>query len=267
MQNRLNNKISYILGGLGLIGSAISKKFLNNGSKVIILDKSTKDFNNFIKKNEFKNKNIFFEKFDCTKLNNIEQSIIKIIKKNGCPNIFINASYPFTKNWNKNTFKDIKLKYYLDEITSQLNSSIWTSHVIAKFMSKNNIEGSIIQISSIYGKKAQDLNIYKGTKMNESFTYPVIKGGINIFTKQLASYYGNENIRCNNIIAGGIEGPVAGDQKKQSYKFKKNYIDKVLIKRLGSPIDISSAALFLSSDESSYITGTDIHVDGGWLAV
>lgn len=271
MQNkitkRLFNKKSYILGGLGLIGSSISKKFFENGSSIVILDKDKNNFNNFLTKNQIKSRDIVFSKFDCTNLKNIEKNLYKIIIKNGCPDIFINASYPFSKNWSKNNFNQIKLSYYNDEISNQLNSSIWISHILAKKMSEKKIKGSIIQISSIYGKKAQDLTLYKGTKMKESFTYPIIKGGINIFTKQLASYYGNKNIRFNNIIAGGIEGHVAGETKKQSSVFKKNYLNKVLIKRLGTPDDISSAALFLSSDESNYITGSDLYVDGGWSAI
>ena len=264
---RLKDKNAYVLGGLGLIGSSISKKFLHNGSKVVILDKDKKAFDHFINKNKFKNQNITFDFFDCADLTNIETNLKKIIKKNNCPNIFVNASYPYTKNFNKNNFEDVKLKFYLDEINSQLNSSIWISHIIAKAMSSKKIRGSIIQINSIYGKNAQDLSIYKGTNMKVNMTYPVIKAGINHFTKQLASVYGKKNIRFNNIISGGIEGPVAGGSKKQSFRFKRNYLNKVLIKRLGKPEDISFAALFLASDESNYITGSDIYVDGGWSAI
>lgn len=267
ISERLINKKSYILGGLGLLGTSISKKFLENGSSVLILDKDKKIFDHFIKKNKLQKTNISFEKFDCTNLKTLEKNLSKIIINYGCPDVFINSSYPFTKNWSKNNFDEIKLNYYTDEINNQLNSSIWIAHIIAKFMSEKNIKGSIVQISSIYGKNAQDLNVYQGTKMKVSLTYPVIKGGINAFTKQLASYYGIKNIRVNNIIAGGVEGPVAGESKTQNIKFKKNYLKKVLIKRLGKPEDIASAALFLSSDESSYITGSDLYVDGGWSAI
>ncbi|MAV82875.1 MAG: hypothetical protein CMI90_05390 [Pelagibacteraceae bacterium] len=266
-KGRLQNKNSYILGGLGLIGSSISKTFINNGSNLVILDNNKKNYEIFLKKNNLKKKDIKFEKFDCTKLDKIELNLKKIIKKNDYPDVFINASYPFTKNWGKNNFKDIKLSYFTNEINAQLNSSIWISHIIARTMLKAKIQGSVIQISSIYGNNAQDLSIYQGTKMKESLTYPVIKGAINNFTKQLASFYGNQNIRFNNIIAGGLEGPVSGEFKKQSNRFKDNYLNKVLIKRFAKPEDIAFAALFLSSDESSYITGSDLYVDGGWSAV
>ena len=264
---RLDDKITFVLGGLGLLGSSISKLFLDYGSKVIILDTNKKYFNKFIKKYMISSENIFFENFDCTKLSLLETKLAKIVEKYRCPSVFVNSSYPFTKSWGKNDFDNIKLKYYLENLNSQLNSNIWMSHLIAKTMVKFNQKGSIIQISSIYGNKAQDLNIYKNTFMRENLTYSVIKGGINNFTRQLASFYGQNGIRVNNIIAGGIKGPVAGISSEQDKKFINNYSRKTLLKRLGAPEDISNAALFLASEASSYITGSDLYVDGGWSAV
>ena len=72
-------------------------------------------------------------------------------------------------------------------------------------MKSKKVKGSIIQLSSIYGVNAQDMNIYENTKMRESMTYSIIKGGINQLTKQMASYYGKYQIRINAICPGGIE--------------------------------------------------------------
>jgi NAD(P)-dependent dehydrogenase (short-subunit alcohol dehydrogenase family) len=264
---RLDDKITFVLGGLGLLGSSISKLFLDYGSKVIILDINKKYFNKFINKYMISSANIFFENFDCTKLSLLETKLAKIVDKYECPSVFVNSSYPFTKSWGKNDFDNIKLKYYLENLNSQLNSNIWMTHLIAKTMVNFNQKGSIIQISSIYGNLGQDLNIYKNTYMRENLTYSVIKGGINNFTRQLASFYGQNGIRVNNIIAGGIKGPVAGISSEQDKKFINNYSRKTLLKRLGAPEDISNAALFLASEASSYITGSDLYVDGGWSAV
>ena len=121
--------------------------------------------------------------------------------------------------------------------------------------------GSIIQLSSIYGVVGQDLNVYKGTKMKESMTYALIKGGINNLTRQMASYYGRYKIRVNSLCPGGIE------ENNHHSKFLKNYKSRVPLKRLCNKNDVASAALFLSSDASSYITGTNIMVDGGWTCI
>ena len=92
-------------------------------------------------------------------------------------------------------------------------------------------------------------------------SYSLIKGGINNLTRQMASYYGKFNIRINSLCPGGIEA------SNHNSKFIKNYKLRVPLKRLCKESDVASAVLFLSSDASSYITGTNIMVDGGWTAV
>ena len=128
-------------------------------------------------------------------------------------------------------------------------------------------EGSIIQLSSIYGIRGQDLNIYEGTNMNENVTYSVIKGGINNLTRQIASYYGKYNIRINSLISGGVKGHIAESKDKQDEIFIKQYSKRTPMKRLGNPSEVASSVLFLASDASSYITGSTLVVDGGWTAV
>ena len=83
----------------------------------------------------------------------------------------------------------------------------------------------------------------------------------------MASYYGQYNIRVNTISPGGILGHSKATTKKQSSTFIKNYKNKVPLKRLGNSTEIASTALFLSSDSSSYITGINLMVDGGWTAI
>ena len=79
---------------------------------------------------------------------------------------------------------------------------------------KNKTKGSIIQFGSIYGLVAQDNNIYKGIKnMSSNFTYSMIKGGIVNLTRQMASYYGKDNIRINSIGPGAVIGHYKKDGK------------------------------------------------------
>ena len=94
-------------------------------------------------------------------------------------------------------------------------------------------------------------------------TYPVIKAGINNFVRQSAAYYGKYNIRVNAVSPGGIEGPIAGSKGQQDEKFKINYIKKTALKRMTEPLDVANAVVFLCSDNSSYITGQILNVDGG----
>lgn len=249
-----NNKLAFVVGGHGVIGTEICKALLSSGCKVVALDIKSK-------KNSLLKKRFYSYYLDCSKLQTLKNDINKLIKKFGTPRIFINCSYPKSHDWLKNSFKDITEKSYKYNIDVHLNSFVWLAKYLADAMKKKKIKGSIIQLSSIYGVVAQDLNIYKETKMRENMTYSVIKGGINHLTRQMASYYGKYQIRCNVLCPGGIQ------EKNHHSKFLKNYINKVPLKRFCKASDVAASALFLASDASSYITGSTIMVDGGWTII
>ena len=127
-------------------------------------------------------------------------------------------------------------------------------------MKKNKINGSIIQLSSIYGFLGQDGLLYKNTEINESLVYPAIKGAIINSVRSMAAYYGPKKIRVNCISPGGI-------YDGHSKLFLKKYNDKTPMRRMCRADDIAYAALFLASDASSYITGTNLVVDGGFSII
>ena len=254
---RLTNKKVYILGGFGLIGSKVVRNTLSVGAKVIILD---------IKKQQVQ-KNVKYERFDCSKLKTLEKNFERIVKKLGFPDVFINCSYPRTYDWDQCSFNTINLERMVKNIEIHMNSYAWISKIVADKMLKNKIKGSIINLNSIYGLVGQDLNIYQKTSMKENMPYSMIKGGLVNLTRQMASYYGRYGIRVNNICSGGLKGHVAGKSKFQNKQFVKNYENKVPLKRLGEPEEVANVITFMASDASSYITGSNILVDGGWTII
>lgn len=262
----LNNKTAFIVGGLGLIGKEISSLFSILGAKVVIIDNNKAKAKLFKKNLEEKNLKIYYENFDITQLKNIEKKFIFLTRKYSAPSIFVNCSYPRSKDWEQSSFKKIKLSLYKKNIDMHLNSYAWCAKVIAELMQKHDIKGSIIQLNSVYGVVGQDQTIYKKTRMKENMTYSIIKGGLINLTRQMASHYGISGIRINTLCIGGIKGHVAG-QKIQTKKFIKNYSEKSPLKRLGEPWEISGAAVFLASDASTYVTGTTLMVDGGWTTI
>ena len=264
--NDLKNKTILVLGGCGLIGKSIIDTISIHGSKIIILDNNVKEGKKLEKKIQKLNKNSLFIKFNLKIIKNLENNFIKILKQHKDITIFINTSYPKDKHWKKNNFDQIKFNSFRMNVDLHLNTYVFLSYIFCENLRKKNKNGSVILISSIYGLVAQDKQLYKKTNIKENFTYSVVKGGIENFTKQIAAHYGEYNIRINNISPGGVEDTSSNKQIFNS-KFKSNYIKRNPIKRMCKPEDISNAVIYLSSDSSSYITGTSLVIDGGWTII
>lgn len=262
---KLDSKKAFICGGLGLIGRNISKALHDAGAEVVILDIDEESASMFITDNF--SKNISFQYFDCSDLDNIEKNINELLENCGCPNIFINCSWPRTDDFARNNFNDLKLNSLRRNIDIHLNSYAWLAIAAAECMSNNSIKGSIIQYGSSYGLVGQDLSVYKGTDMKENASYSASKGGIINLTRSMASYYGQYGIRVNTICPGGVKGHVAGKSSGQDETFLDNYSDKVPLGRLADSFELAAPTLFLSSEASSYVTGATLVVDGGWTAI
>lgn len=249
----------YIIGGAGLIGSSILEKFIENkATRLVVLD---------IHRPKIIHQNIFYEKIDCSLINQFNKKIKNILQKFGDPDVLINCSYPVTKQWHQSSFLQISYENFKKNIELHLNSYCWTAKIFADFMKKKKISGKIILFSSIYGIVAQNNSNYEKTNLKMNMTYPVIKSGIIGFAKQAASFYGKFKININVISPGGILGHVKGQSKKQDKKFLANISKNIPLKRLAKVDEVAEVAIFLSSEKSNYITGQTILVDGGYTII
>jgi NAD(P)-dependent dehydrogenase (short-subunit alcohol dehydrogenase family) len=251
----LKNKNIYVIGGLGRIGQEVVAGLLEYDASVIIIDRQTPNGLNPTFKND---SNVKFIKIDSDEVEAAGLVFAETVENFGCPDVFINCSYPRTEDWASNSFEKISLKSMRKNIDIHLNSYIWLAKLAADYMKEFKKSGSIILTSSIYGLKAQDLNLYHGTSMSENLTYGIIKAGIIQGSRQMASYYGQFNIRINSICPGGVQ------DKNQNKKFIERYSSKTPLKRMATPSDLIGAYLFLSSDLSTYVTGEVLMVDGGF---
>jgi len=209
------NKKIFVIGGYGLIGNAVANLLSYNGAEVFILEQNKLKVNNFN-----------FCKFKITdQLSSIEKNLEKIFKTHGVPHGMINCSYPKNKLWSKSSFKNIKPSGFNENIDLHLKSYTWIAKLFAEKMKLKKIKGKIVQLTSIYGILGQDLEVYKNTRMDENIIYPLIKGGISSFTKQLASYFGKHQISINNLCPGGVLEN-RKNKKKQENNFLNNYKKK-----------------------------------------
>ena len=235
------NKNLIILGAAGTIGYEIVNLLLKKNYNIIALDKEKK-----LKINKFKK----FKNFEFIKYNlldkNFDQKFSKIIKKN---NIFINCAYPRTTNWAKIDSGNLSYRDFQKNIDLQLSRNLWLSNLFIKKLIKKKNKGSIINFSSVYGLKAQNKGLYKGTKIKMNPIYPITKNAVIIFTKQLASIYSKSGIRVNCISPGGVTGK---NVFKQNKNFNLSVKQHIPIGRLAKPEEIAHVVEFLISDSFLY---------------
>ncbi len=256
----MKNKVVAIFGGSGKLGQEFSKTLSENGAKVYILD---------IKKNINKNNKIHFLKCDVQKQININSIFKKIIKKEGKIDVVIYNVYSKPNNY-YNNFQNYNLRTWKKVIDSNLTGAFLVSQSAIKNFIKNKIAGNIIFLSSTYGVVGPDPSIYEGLNskkniyggkfsLNTPAAYSSTKTGLIGLAKYIATNFGKSNIRANVLSPGGI-------YDNQEKKFVKQYKKKVPLKRMANWPDYNGAILFLASDASEYMTGSNLIIDGGWTA-
>ncbi len=246
-----------ITGGTGFIGRKLCIFFLKKKFRVFCLD--YKDEKNFFVKNTKKKFKKNFLYFRC----NLEQhseikNFLKEIKKYGRIDTVINNAAitgdSFKSGWNTNFQNQTYINF-----ERALKVNLLSVFEICKGLKDNLIKSkspSIINISSIYSNLAHDKSLYVGSKIYNPAAYSASKAGLNQLTRWMASEL-SPKIRVNSISPGGIS-------RSQSKSFKKKYISKTLLNRMAKEEDIINLIIFLSSEKSSYITGENITIDGGY---
>ena len=235
----IKNFVTIITGSGRGIGLEIATAFYKHGAKVIRLD---------LNLNKHKLYKFADYKIDLTKQKLVDQCLNKIIHRYDRIDVLINNAGVTTNS----------LNFYNEEILRKtlsvnLIAAYNLSHKVCKIMSKRK-KGSVINITS--------LSAERGFKGNPS--YQVSKAGLKQLTKALACDWGQKNIRVNNICPGYIKTPMTMKSYKNP-KLKKIRDSRMILQRWGQPKDLIGPSIFLASDSSSYITGSDIFVDGGWL--
>lgn len=255
-----SNRVIVITGAAGLLGSEYANGFCQTGANVVLADK------NFVKcrKLAFELEKKFGVKplaikLDVTNPKSIERMINQIKKKFSKIDVLVNnAIFPEIGRNKKIKFEDYPLDIWKKGMDVNLTGMFLCSQQIGEIMAKQK-SGVIINISSIYGIKGPDQRIYGKTKIIKSVLYATTKGAVINFTRYLAAYWNRTGVRVNTLSLGGVE-------EDQDPSFKKKYSEKTMIGRMAKKDEYVGALLFLSSDASSYMTGSNLIIDGGWSA-
>ena len=240
--NNLKNKNIIVTGASGGIGNSIVKKLYEQDAN--ILASGTK----IEKLEELKSKyeNIKILKFDISQIDKIEEFIENATKEIGGNLDCIVNNAGITKD-------NLAIRMSLDEWNKVIDINLTSTFFMSKFAIKKmlkNKSGKIINITSVVGHTGN---------LGQS-NYTASKAGIIAMSKSLAIEYAKKNINVNCVSPGFIKTAMTD---KLDDKFKEAIISKIPSARLGEPDDIANAALFLCSNQSSYINGETLHVNGG----
>jgi len=248
-RNNFQHKNVVITGGSGLVGGAVIELFENAGASA---------FNADIQSG--KSENAFIE-FDMADSANLKENVTKIWNRLGKIDIWINCAFPRAKGWRDDP-DNISSEGWDNNVAAHMGGYCRTTLEIAKLMKANKVNGSIVNVSSIFAIVGHDFSVYEGTDIYPALPYSAIKGGINSFTRYAASKFGKEGIRVNSISAGGVANDAITNKK-----FISQFSKRTLLGRMALPKEIANPILFLASEDASYVTGTNLVVDGGWTTI
>lgn len=258
----LRGRSAIVTGGAGHIGLAICETLMELGANVAVLDideeacnRRCEDLNKYGYDSRAIASSVDLSDIDMTR-----RTIEKTANKLGSLDIIIHSAafvgttkYP---GWAV-PFETQSIEAWDTAMRVNLSSVFIIAQAAQKAMSVSG-NASIILISSIYGMVGPDNRIYEGTEMVTPAAYAASKGGIIQMTKYLGTILA-PRIRVNCITAGGVE-------RGQAISFKDRYIKKTPLNRMAVEEDFKGAIAYLASGLSSYVTGTNLIVDGGWTA-
>jgi len=246
---RLKDKIAVITGASSDIGADISGRFVNEGATVIMLGRNIASLERA--RSAIKNRDSAVSmSCDITDESQVVSTIEQIVDKYGKIDILVNNAAKINDAVH---FHEMKNSDIVDLIGTNITGTFnITKSVIAKMLDVKS--GCIINVGSISSERAiprVHLAVYSATK-----------AALSMFTKSIAVEYARKNIRCNclnlGIINAGMIKPYLEDPQA-----RKVLEERQPLNRIGDPADVSSAAVFLASDEAKWITGTILNIDGG----
>jgi NAD(P)-dependent dehydrogenase (short-subunit alcohol dehydrogenase family) len=249
----LKGKVVIITGARRGMGRSHALSFAKEGAKIVVSDISLEDCQKVVKEIEKLGGEAIAIKCDVTKKKEVEEMVKKTIEKFGKIDILVNNAgicqfKPFLdlteEEWDRTI--DINLKGYF-----------LCAQAAAKEMVKRK-SGVIINITSIAMGQV-------GIGFPNLAHYSASKGGIVAMTETLALELAPYNIRVNAIAPGAIETPMI-DPLKTDPKTMEATLARIPLHRVGKPEEVSNLVLFLASNKSSYMTGSTVVIDGGWLA-
>jgi NAD(P)-dependent dehydrogenase (short-subunit alcohol dehydrogenase family) len=240
--NRLAEKIAIVTGGGSGIGLATAQLFAEEGARVVIFD--------------INDSNASGRRVDVTSVSEVEAAIKDVVNKHGHLDLLVNIAGGSGRKWGDGPTDSCTLEGWDKTLHLNLDSVFYCCKYALQVMLPQK-SGVIVNVSSVLGLVGGDDDF-------ATHAYASSKGAVISLTRSIASYYAPRGIRANVICPSLIATPMS--QRAQESEHIRVRLSQLqpLTGDFGSPKNVAQAALYLASDESSFVTGAVLTVDGGW---
>lgn len=268
----LTGQVAVVTGGVGLLGAEFCRTLAEAGAAVVVVDLNGSAAAKVAASLTDAGYRALAVQTDITQLASVQAMVEQTVSAFGRLDILVNSAAldpkfdpdAVSKGIAPGSFEEYPLEQWNAALNVNLTGMFLVTQACVKQMLAQGKKGSIINICSTYGLNGPDQRIYrKADGSQPAFKpvyYTVTKAGVLGFTKYLSAYYMETEIRVNALTPGGVFN-------NHDETFVKNYAAKTVLGRMARKDEMNGALLFLASDASSYMTGNNLVVDGGWTVI
>ncbi len=265
------DKVVVVTGGLGQIGSEMVRALNARGARVAVFSRSASvEAARPVLGEIASDDRVSLHAVDITDKESIRAGLDALEAKWGVPDALINNAgldtQPSAPPEVSGPFEDFPEEIFREVVEVNLVGTFLMIQAVGARMRKAGKPGSIVNVGSIYGmvSPVQDIYAYRKERTGIAFVKPVAysaaKSGVYNLTRYCATYWGRQGIRVNTLTPSGV------GRETQDATFQANYTARIPIGRMARADDFNGAMIFLVSDASAYMTGSNLIVDGGWTA-
>ena len=247
--DRLKGKVAIVTGSTSGIGVGIAKLFAAEGAKVVICGRREAKGQAVVDAIAAEGGEAWYHFMDMTQTESVEKLIADTAEKYGKIDILVNNAA--NVGLKDGRVDELSLEMWDAIFQSDVRGTFYATQCVLPYMKKNETGGSIINIGSM-ASCAGDLG---------STAYACAKAGVDMLTQYTALQYGKSGIRCNCVRPGLIVTPE--NEARVPQALKDIFLSNIMVARYGCPEDIGHMCVYLASDESAYVTGQIVNVDGG----
>lgn len=248
--NGLDGKVALVTGGAGGIGGATARRLATEGASVVITDIADDGGKQVAADISYHGGTAVYLHHDVTSADDWSQVVAQVLERLGRLDVLVNnAGVGDLAAIEETTQADY------DRVIAITQTSVFLGMKAAAEALKRSSNGSVINISSIFGASGG---------FGTSPSYHAAKGAVRLMTKNVALAWATQGVRVNSVHPGFIDTPILADAK--GTEFEGAMVSMTPMGRLGQPEEVAAVVAFLASDDASFMTGSEVYVDGGYIA-